>query len=111
MSSQAVRDQCWWSKLDFSGRPTHQPASSITLHSDSSDIGWSGTLSLDSVLPPGTPGDFEYQGLSSPLEVRLTILWRELYGLFIVARKAADLVDSLGHPPTEQTTILCYQDN
>ena len=87
----------------------HPSDAMFTLHSDTSDVVWGGTILLGSALPPGSPGGHEYQDLWNRDEGNQTILWREFFGLCKTLEHTDDLLNSRNRSLHNTIHILCHQ--
>jgi len=111
LNAQAVRDLKYWQKLGPSGRPMHPPVADMTIHSDASDLGWGGTISSRGDDAAGDCGEVSLQGVWELPELRHTIMWRELFGMYRTIDKAADIADMAGRSADTVLRLRVYQDN
>lgn len=60
-SAQAYREPKYWASLTEGGSLMHPLVPQFTLHSDSSDLGWGGTVAQRDYAGSGCPGTHPYR--------------------------------------------------
>jgi hypothetical protein len=86
LSGQSVRDLAYWRSLTRGeGRDLHPPPAHLTMHSDAADVGYGGTLGLESEA--GSPGLWEGHGLWATAERAEPITLRELRAVRLLLQK------------------------
>jgi hypothetical protein len=105
LSRQSLRDLAYWRSLTRGeGRDLHPPPADLTMHSDAADVGYSGTLGMESEA--GSPGLWEGRGLWDT-EERAEPITRELKAVrLLLQRHFSSFVAA-----AETKRILLQEDN
>jgi hypothetical protein len=106
LSRQSLRDLAYWLSLTRGeGRDLHPPPADLTMHSDAADVGYGGTLRMESEA--GSPGLWEGRGLWATEERAESITLRELKAVrLLLQRHFASFVAA-----AETKRILLHEDN
>jgi hypothetical protein len=106
LSRQSLRDLAYWRSLTRGeGRDLHPPPADLTMHSDAADVGYGGTLGLESEA--GSPGLWEGHGLWATEERAEPITLRELKAVRLLLQK--HFASFVARAETKQ--ILLHEDN